>query len=412
MSLSIVFQENCTVMDTVNEMYLTTDFQTSNTSNVSDPDELLRKLNDELALRYLPVIIYMLLLIFTGFFGNILVIIVYSRKKPKASTHYFIINLAILDMLTVLIGMPTEIADLRFPYMFYATAACKTLRTVESLSTMGSIITLMAIAIDRYNRICKYGKQMTTKRARRICYIAVLIGVITCWPAAIVFGKKTVHVDIPGANAVDCSTDDSMKGTKYPLLYYASLFLYFVICVVFFTVVYARLIFYIRNKKKKGNLSKRGMSYSDRKFASTSVTDTDESSLSIIGKDQAKETTNVPPERKQPGITPQNSRVNSTIKYQIRTSKTTVMLGIVTVVFVLSFLPFLAVMVVRNIVKNFEQLLSPTAEIFYKFCLKSYFINNAVNPVIYSFLNIQFRQDVKKLLFFKRGKDCCSCAQK
>jgi hypothetical protein len=83
MSLSIVFKENCTVMDTVNEMYLTTDFQTSNTSNVSDPDELLRKLNDELALRYLPVIIYMLLLIFTGFFGNILVIIVYSRKKPK-----------------------------------------------------------------------------------------------------------------------------------------------------------------------------------------------------------------------------------------------------------------------------------------------------------------------------------------
>jgi hypothetical protein len=66
MSLSIVFQENCTVMDTVNEMYLTTDFQTSNTSNVSDPDELLRKLNDELALRYLPVIIYMLLLIIYG----------------------------------------------------------------------------------------------------------------------------------------------------------------------------------------------------------------------------------------------------------------------------------------------------------------------------------------------------------
>lgn len=399
-------------METVTEMYLTTNFQTPNTSNVSDPDKLLRKLNDELALRYLPVIIYMLLLIFTGCFGNILVIIVYARKKPKSSTHYFIINLAALDLLTVLIGMPTEIADLRFPYMFYATAACKILRTVESLSTMGSIITLMAVAIDRYNRVCKYGKQMTTKRARRICYIAVLIGVITCWPAAIVFGKKTVDVDIPGANAVDCSTDDSMKGTIYPLLYYGSLFLYFVVCVVFFTVVYARLIFYIKNKKKKGRLSKKGVSYSDKKFASTSVTDTDESSLSTIGKEQTKETTTVPSERKKSDIAPQKYGVNATVKYQIRTSKTTVMLGIVTVVFVLSFLPFLTVMVVRNIVKNFEQLLSPTAEIFYKFCLKSYFINNAVNPVIYSFLNIQFRQDVKKLLFFKRGKDCYSCAQK
>lgn len=391
-------------METVTEMYLSTNFQTS---NVSDTDELLRKLNDELALRYLPVIIYMLLLIFTGFFGNILVIIVYARKKPKSSTHYFIINLAALDLLTVLIGMPTEIADLRFPYMFYAIAACKTLRTVESLSTMGSIITLMAVAIDRYNRVCKYGKQMTTKRARRVCYIAVLIGVLTCWPAAIVFGKKTVHVDIPGANAVDCSTDDSMKGTKYPLVYYGSLFLYFVICVVFFTVVYARLIFYIRNKKKKGHLSKRGKSYSERKLISTSATDTDESNISIIGKDQTKETSNVPAE-----IAPQKSGINPTVKYQIRTSKTTVMLGIVTVVFVLSFLPFLAVMVVRNIVKNFEQLLSPTAEIFYKFCLKSYFINNAVNQIIYSFLNIQFRQDVKRLLFSKTEKGRCSFAQK
>jgi hypothetical protein len=68
---------------------------------------------------------------------------------------------------------------------------------------------------------------MTTKRARRICYIAVLIGVITCWTAAIVFGKKTVHVDIPGANAVDCSTDDSMKGTKYPICFpYLQILLY------------------------------------------------------------------------------------------------------------------------------------------------------------------------------------------
>jgi hypothetical protein len=67
---------------------------------------------------------YIVICLFTGFFGNILVIIVYSRKKPKASTHYFIINLAILDMLTVLIGMPTEIADLRFPYMFYENKPC------------------------------------------------------------------------------------------------------------------------------------------------------------------------------------------------------------------------------------------------------------------------------------------------
>ncbi|XP_063433012.1 dopamine D2-like receptor [Mytilus trossulus] len=187
---------------------------TNSTINITNSEELLRTLNDKLALRYLPVIIYMFLLIFTGLFGNILVIIVYVRKRINSSLHYFIINLAVLDLLTVVIGMPTEIADLRYSIMFYAPAACKALRTVESLSTMGSIVTLMAVAIDRYNRICKYGKQMTTEKAKRICIIAIVIGIVTCWPAGIVFGKKTKDVGIPGISGVDCSTDDSMKENK------------------------------------------------------------------------------------------------------------------------------------------------------------------------------------------------------
>ncbi|VDI81884.1 Hypothetical predicted protein [Mytilus galloprovincialis] len=48
--------------------------------------------------------------------------------------------------------MPTEISDLRYPIMFNAHIACKTLRTVESLSINSSIVTLTAVAIDRHNR--------------------------------------------------------------------------------------------------------------------------------------------------------------------------------------------------------------------------------------------------------------------
>ncbi|CAC5401568.1 HCRTR2 [Mytilus coruscus] len=364
---------------------------TSSPPNITNSEELLRTLNDKLALRYLPVIIYMFLLIFTGLFGNVLVIIVYVRKKTKSSLNYFIINLAVLDLLTVVIGMPTEIADLRYSIMFYAPAACKALRTVESLSTMGSIVTLMAVAIDRYNRICKYGKQMTTEKAKRICIIAIVIGIVTCWPAAIVFGKKTKDVGIPGVYGVDCSTDDTMKGTKYPLVYYGLLFLYFVVCVVFFTVIYTKIVLFIRKQKKKGNISEN----SYRKKTKEPKSLSEETSFSDIEKDQNK------------GKERQRHKIQSDFGHQkleetkstrkIHASKTTLMLGIVTVVFVLSFLPFLTVMVIRNIVKNFEDELSESAEIVYKFCLKSYFINNSVNPIIYSFMNVQFRGDVKKL---------------
>lgn len=363
---------------------------------VQEGNEILKQLNDELAIRYLPVMIYMGLLIFTGFFGNILVVVIYARKKTKTSTAYFIINLAILDMLTVVIGMPTEIADLRYPYMFYAPVACKLLRAVESLSTMGSIVTLMAVAIDRHNRICKHGKQMTSTNAKKVCYLAIFIGVITCWPAAVVFGKKTKDIGIQGVKAVDCSTDDSMKGTKYPLLYYGSLFLYFVVCVIFFSVVYTKIVLYIKRQKKKGILSNQPKSSTNVDTRSstneTSFTDVEKASdgsakeqtsrKSIVAKNESKKT-----------------------KRNIPTSKITLMLGIVTVVFVFSFLPFLTVMVVRNIVKNFEELLSPAAEVLYKFCLKSYFINNSINPVIYSFMNPQFREDVR--IFFKTISSRC-----
>lgn len=54
---------------------------------------LLHKLNDELAMRYLPVIVYMLILMLIGIFGNILVCCVYCSKPTKTSSHFFILNL-------------------------------------------------------------------------------------------------------------------------------------------------------------------------------------------------------------------------------------------------------------------------------------------------------------------------------
>lgn len=120
-----------------------TEFHTEGENNETkvDPDTLLRELNDRTALRFLPVIIYMSLLMLVGIFGNLMVLIVYLRKRLKCSSDYFILNLAFLDLLTCLIGVPVEIADLRDPYMFYAPAACKLLRTVESFSNMGSTLT-------------------------------------------------------------------------------------------------------------------------------------------------------------------------------------------------------------------------------------------------------------------------------
>lgn len=366
-----------------------TEFHTEAENNETkvDPDKLLRELNDRTALRFLPVIIYMSLLMLIGTFGNLMVLIVYLRKRLKCSSDYFILNLAFLDLLTCLIGVPVEIADLRDPYMFYAPAACKLLRTVESFSNMGSTLTLMAIAMDRYKRICKLGERFSNQKAKRLCVGAILIGAITCWPAGVVFGKKTVDVGIPGANTADCSTADEMRNTIYPLLYHGLVMLYFIICVIFVLFVYVRISIFIRRGKSKQKKVAKPTAQDAPSFNLHSSND-GHTALSGVSEEEDVKKLHVI-EKKAVDIS-QGGRLVNTIKV----TRTTTIFVAVTAAFILSYLPFLVVMITRNIKKNFEDILSPSAEVFYKFCLKSYFINNAINPVIYSFLNRNFRADV------------------
>ncbi|XP_062615176.1 orexin receptor type 2-like [Saccostrea cucullata] len=356
--------------------------------------ELLQKLNDEKAILYIPVIVYMAILMLIGIVGNMMVGVVYIKKKLKTSTDFFILNLAILDLLTCFFGIPVEIADLRFPYTFNAPAACKIFRTVESLTNMGSTLTLIAIAVDRYKRICRLGERFSSKAAKRICAGAVIVGILTCWPAAIVFGKKTVDVGIPGIKGTDCSTDDTQRHTVYPLLYYAVVFLYFLICVIIVTVLYVKISIFIRRGKqklRKGNSNKCELN--SEITTTTQVSQETNTNVSLISF------TTIAGERKSIEETTTMAPVNT-----IKTSRTTVICIAITVAFIVSYLPFLVVMVTRNIKKNFEKTLTPPAEVFYKFCLKSYFINDAINPVIYSFLNAAFRQEVIRRL---RCKACC-----
>lgn len=376
--------------------------------STQEAEALLRKLNDEKALLYLPVIVYMMVLLLVGSIGNIVVFFVYWNKKTKSSSHFFILNLAVLDLLTCLVGMPTEVADLRYPYMFYAPAACKLLRFSESVSTIGSSITLIAVAFDRYYRICRLGKQISVKTAKVICVVAIVIGVATSWPAVLIFGEKTVDIGIDGIKGVDCSTDDSMRHTLYPTLYYGVLFLLFIGCFIFFTVIYSKIgaVIWTRKKIKIGEKAPEVQSPSkDRTFNDSTASDrvsSDPISTEMSSDQEANW-----------NDTRRNSTASKNVfkkrgqKNQIRVTRTTVVLFAVTVAYVISFLPFLIFMVVRSIKKDFETGLNPAGEVAYKFGSKSYFINNAINPVIYSFLNVNFRKDTKAL--FKRCVACCCC---
>ncbi|KAH9507525.1 hypothetical protein Btru_051365 [Bulinus truncatus] len=543
----------------------------------------LNCLNDVKARLYLPVTVFLAVLIIVGTIGNATVCLVYCKRKTRVSSHYFILYLAALDLVTCVIGMPTEIADLVLPYTFDSPWACKVLRFTHSSTIIASSTILIEVAFDRYYRICQLGRQFTANKARFLCVGAVVLGLVCSWPTFILFGRKTVVRNLNGhvLKGTDCTTDDSMRRTIYPTIYYVFLFSLFGITIVFFAVLYSKIGLTILGRKRvhmgsvtSNTSSSKGLLRSGSRkenapdptssdlsseqddghgasTASNHSNNNNHSSLDCSGnvstatstttlasaiygsfrrhygksgkqpledasrwlhpdithknsmaitlppgsrddiangggsaqqrvsicdmpvphlsvepflKESSKHSTELvsagptvahmlgsavfSPSRKvsrtriftrhppqqvhqvqqqqqlqqhnhhhfdttdEEDNTPQPHRARrqapkektapKSSQRQIRVGKTTTVLFAVTLAYILSFLPYLTVMVLRSVIKDLEENLSPVGELAYKLCVKSFFINNAINPLIYSFLNQTFRQDAR-VMFSK----CC-----
>ena len=90
----------------------------------------------------------------------------------------------------------------------------------------------------------------------------------------------------------------------------------------------------------------------------------------------------------------------------IRIGKSTFMLFLVTLVYIVSFLPFYILAIIRQTNESFIQQLSPANLMAYQVFLRTYLLSSAINPVIYSFCNAQFRGhciDIFKSVFLRKS---------
>ena len=87
---------------------------------------------------------------------------------------------------------------------------------------------------------------------------------------------------------------------------------------------------------------------------------------------------------------------------QARARKTAFLMFVVTLGFILSFLPHLLLMLIRQIKSDFVDGMSETNKAVYKFFLRSYFLNSAINPVIYSICDSRFKAACKEIF-----EHCC-----
>jgi len=158
-------------------------------------DSIFRIINDEKAQRLVPAILYIALLMILGLVGNLLVCYYFTFREKKTANSCFIVMLAVYDLIVCIVTMPTEIAEIVLVYTIENDVACKVLKFITFSAGVASILTLVAIAFDRFKRICWVMKpQVSTTQARRLSFILVSIAIVLSLPSLFLFGTFRVAI--------------------------------------------------------------------------------------------------------------------------------------------------------------------------------------------------------------------------
>ncbi|XP_072177995.1 cholecystokinin receptor type A-like [Diadema setosum] len=118
----------------------------------------------------------------------------------RSSTNYFLLNLSVADMLVLLICVPAGMVEAYFPVDGYPLGKfmCYFVIYSENLASSASILTLLAIAVERYYVICTPFKAhyiCTPRRTLLICMAVWLVAALVNVPLviSIEYAPNCVH---------------------------------------------------------------------------------------------------------------------------------------------------------------------------------------------------------------------------
>lgn len=374
-----------------------------------------------------------------GIIGNALVIFVYAQKNDKQTATLFILILASTDLVVCLVIVPFTIFLEAAYWHLSVDFLCKSYFVMSTTNTIFGSVLISAIAVDRYLCICHpFSRIMTVPRAR--CLVSILFCLsflLGCAPISTmrVVLRNDSYLCIDDAfvaTAADNSTTDNSNGTSFNWTAFVSNVghkahsVTFTLCILTVTILYLAIFQSIRKVRQKkqtlkgirlnthdsGN-TRNGSSGSgklrwfnrksqkqpaDTLELEAIVNPSNGSGEKPIAYDQetgeaaTTQNTFVPPE--SPPVSSQTRRISLRFIKDTQTFqnfRTAAMLFIVAIIYILTFLP--------------ASLMSYKFVDFNLPVFNLYFLNNAANPVVYSFLNRNFRDDIRMLMSRRRGRN-------
>ncbi|KAK3591015.1 hypothetical protein CHS0354_013076, partial [Potamilus streckersoni] len=190
------------------------------------------------------------LLFFTGIVGNVCTCIVIAKNKyMHTATNYYLFNLAVADLLLLIIGLPAETYVIwqEYPWVF-GEAFCIIRTLLAEMSTFASILTITAFTIERYVAICHPMKAQTMSSLKRV--FRIIIGV---WILAAMFSiPQTVQFRVIYAHdknkkiIPESATCTIKESSHMERTFEISFFLFFIVPMTFISVLYTLIAVAIR----------------------------------------------------------------------------------------------------------------------------------------------------------------------
>lgn len=331
-------------------------------------------------------VLLILMVIIPTIGGNILVILAVSlEKKLQYAINYFLMSLAVADLLVGLFVMPIALVTIMFEVMWpLPPVLCPAWLFLDVLFSTASIMHLCAISVDRYIAIKKpIQANQCNSRAKTLVKITVvwLISIGIAIPVPIIGVEKNVE----NPNNITCRMTKDRFGDFMLSGSLAS----------FFTPLAVMIITYfltIRALQKKAYLVKNKPPQRLTWLTVSTVFQKEESFCSspekvaiLDGSRKNKTLPNSSDDTLMRRMSTVGKKTAQTISNEQRASK---VLGIVFFLFLLMWCPFFITNITSTLCDSCNQ---TTLEMLLEIFVWIGYVSSGVNPLVYTLFNKTFR---------------------
>uniref|UniRef100_A0A061QFZ7 Putative dopamine D1 receptor n=1 Tax=Cupiennius salei TaxID=6928 RepID=A0A061QFZ7_CUPSA len=300
------------------------------------------------------------IIIFMAIMGNLLVCLaIYTDRRLRKLGNLFLVSLALADLFVSSLVMTFAVPNDLMGYWMFGPQFCDTWIAFDVMCSTASILNLCAISLDRFIHIkdpLRYGRWMTKR--------VVLLAIAGIWLMSALVSFLPISLGWHKPKKVAESLDEHSRPTcaldLTPIYAVVSSIISFYAPCVVMVALYTRLYLYAR--KHVRNI---------RAVTKTS----------------------------SPG--PKSCTSNHHHHHNMD-HKAAITLGFIMGTFLVCWVPFFCINIVAAVCK------SCISDMVFKFLTWLGYCNSALNPIIYSIFNTEFREAFRRILLTYLQADCCS----